>query len=106
MMYQVLLMSLKAGVELNLTASSHVFLTMGTIQQINKANRGHLTPHDQTRECKTGNPENSHRFCNETCRETNLASLDDYSFQKSMFGSDFLEHVDVDDVSPKSNTSL
>ncbi|WZZ78779.1 hypothetical protein YC2023_099351 [Brassica napus] len=56
------------------------------------------------RECKTGNPENSHRFCNETCKETNLASLDAFSFQKSVFGSDFLEHVD--DVSPKSNTSL
>ncbi|KAH0922424.1 hypothetical protein HID58_022442, partial [Brassica napus] len=42
----VLLMSLKAGVELNLTASSHVFLTMGTIPQINKENRGHLTPHE------------------------------------------------------------
>ena len=58
----------------------------------------------QARECKTGNPENSHRFCNETCKETNLASLDAFSFQKSVFGSDFLEHVD--DVSPKSNTSL
>ncbi|KAG5393545.1 hypothetical protein IGI04_023508 [Brassica rapa subsp. trilocularis] len=59
----------------------------------------------QARECKTGNPENSHRFCNETCKETNLASLDAFSFQKSVFGSDFLEHVNVNDVSPKSNTS-
>ncbi|KAL0650183.1 hypothetical protein Bca4012_092874 [Brassica carinata] len=45
-----------------------------------------------------------YRICNETCKETNLASLDAFSFQKSVFGSDFLEHVD--DVSPKSNTSL
>ncbi|KAG5399965.1 hypothetical protein IGI04_014572 [Brassica rapa subsp. trilocularis] len=58
------------------------------------------------RECKSGNLENSHRFCNETCKETNLASLDVFSFRKSMFGSDFLEHVDINDVSPKSNTSL